>query len=186
MLVLMLAIVGGSIAAKCPDLESIISDHVKTSFEPSQLAGIWYEQAIIDETQTGSSCQKLNSTVDASNGHVVMNLNSLYMGRRLIITEEFAPNSTVKGLYRKNWKIPVSGWVTVPTVVLDVTADTLILYSCKPAPVGIFQEMVFASREKQLGTVEFDGLKTVARKQGLDFTDKQLTLVSQDHCPLRW
>ena len=50
--------------------------------------------------------------------------------------------------------------------------------------IGIFEELVLASREKQLGHVEFDGLKKVARAQGIQFTDKQLSIVQQQDCPL--
>ena len=79
--------------------------------------------------QSGSSCQKLNTTVGASSGHVTMDLESSYMGHNLAITELFVPNNTIKGLFMKTWNIPVSGKVVVPTVVVDVTEDTM-MYVC--------------------------------------------------------
>ena len=55
-----------------------------------------------------------------------MDLESSYMGHSLAISELFVPNNTIKGLYMKTWNIPVSGKVVVPTVVVDVTEDTLM------------------------------------------------------------
>ena len=86
------------------------------------------------------------------------------------IVEQYTPlNASIRGYFNKNAKMPGGSLLNLPTVVVDVTADTMILYSCiSPLHAAKVNELVLASKSKAIDDPTLDRMKATARSAGID------------------
>ena len=94
------------------------------------------------------------------------------------LTEVYTPyNSTTRGWYAKKAKMPGSKLLTLPTVIVDATADTMTLFSCiNPLHAAQVNELVFATRKPTIDNATLQAMKDVARQLGVPSIDKLKTV----------
>jgi hypothetical protein len=159
----------------CPALAPLRSAHVNgTSFAPTELSGFWYEAAYIDVAQIGATCQTLNFTVGggASGGGLGLSakFRVKYGPLPFTITEVYKP-SGFQGGYSKHAAMPGGQLLVLPTVVVDVTPKTLILFSCVSVPfVGHVSELVVATRSASPAPDAISQQLALAQELGVPFT----------------
>eukprot|EP00656_Telonema_subtile_P001660 TRINITY_DN10726_c0_g1_i1.p1 TRINITY_DN10726_c0_g1~~TRINITY_DN10726_c0_g1_i1.p1 ORF type:complete len:175 (-),score=36.52 TRINITY_DN10726_c0_g1_i1:238-762(-) len=161
------------------------TSHVATSFEPSMLDGFWYEHAYIDLAQVGSSCQTLNGTHSDSTGVILMDFAVKYGPIPFTIVEQYTPKnaSTTRGLYTKQAKMPGGKFLTLSTVMVDVTPSSMIMYSCvAPLHAAQVDELVFATRSPEVDAATLAQMKATARGAGVVWDDKRLKSVDHSKC----
>ena len=172
-------------SASCPaNIEDFRTAAVKNNFEPSMLDGQWYEHAYIDIAQVGASCPTFNNTHDEATGVISMALSVKYTIVPFTITEVYTPyNATTRGWYAKRAKMPGGQLLTLPTVVVDATADTMTLYSCiNPLHAAQVNELVFASRSRTIDDATLESMKSVAKTAGVVWDDASLKRVDHSKC----
>lgn len=146
-----------SIAAgsNCPELAALRTVHV-SSLSSEQIAhaldGFWYEHGYIDPAQVGARCQTLNATIRGpswTTGRVDMDFSVKYGSVPFTITESYAPNAELSGVFlKRETTFPGGKLLQLPTVVVDVSPTSYILFSCLQLPlVPPVHEIVVASRE---------------------------------------
>ena len=182
-----LALVGIGMArgATCPaNMQDFRTKSVQTSFEPAMLDGQWYEHAYIDIAQVGASCPTFNNTHDEATGVISMALSVKYTVVPFTITEVYTPyNATTRGWFAKRAQMPGGKLLTLPTVVVDATADTMTLYSCiNPLHAAQVNELVFASRSRTIDDATLDSMKSVAQAAGVTWDDTKLKRVDHSKC----
>ena len=110
--------------------------------------------ACLDIAQVGASCPTFNNTHDEAAGVISMALSVKYTVVPFTITEVYTPyNATTRGWFAKRAQMPGGKLLTLPTVVVDATADTMTLYTCiNPLHAAQVNELVFASRSRTINS----------------------------------
>ena len=82
-----------------------------------------------------------------------------------IYTPVMTTEKIVPGFFLKNADMPGSQIVTLPSAIVDVTDDHLIIYSCVDE-LGIVhaEEIIFATRNPTVTENELEALKAIAAK----------------------
>jgi hypothetical protein len=171
----------------CPNLAALRSPVVASGhFNFTMLSGLWYEQAFMDIAQAAASCQKLD--FDVHDGVPVAAFSVKYGFLPVSITQVFAPTDEA-GVYLKHAQIPGGMLLKIPTVVVDATADTLTLFSCRDfegiSPgISPFKELVVATRHPSPSSDVVDDKLAEAQKLGVPFERTEVSLVDQSKCPI--
>ncbi|GMI36965.1 hypothetical protein TrRE_jg7148 [Triparma retinervis] len=152
-LIVLFGILPSTYAGACPDLPSMRSDFIKSTFDPTKLAGFFTEQAYSDIAQVGSSCQTLNVT-SAPSGLLSMDFSVKYGPLPFTITEVYTPevvDPPSPGLFEKNADVPGGKFLKLPTVLVDVAEDysAMTIYSCLEVGGQAVRELVIATREEE-------------------------------------
>ena len=169
----------------CPEMPKLRSDRVINNFDPAMLDGLWYEHAFIDPVQIGAKCQTYTGTHNAETGVVDMLYSMKYpdwlMKDPYTFTESYKPlDSDVKGWF--------SGFATVlpveiPTVIVDVTEEYMILYSCAyPLHKYKFEPLCFFTKEPTIEDELLEKMKGIARDVGVIWDDAMVKRVDFSKC----
>mmetsp|Transcript_23949 Transcript_23949/g.62604 ORF Transcript_23949/g.62604 Transcript_23949/m.62604 type:complete len:206 (+) Transcript_23949:308-925(+) len=160
----------------CPDLPSLRSPSVVRDFSASRLKGLWYEWAYQDPAQVLSSCQTLNATLHPS-GVVDMAFSVKYGPVPFTIVEIYTPNNATansSGVYRKTVDEPGAKYAALPTVFVDVTAnsasdsyETMTIFSCVEELGVTVTEVIFAGRTPQPDGDKLAQMEAVAKTAGV-------------------
>jgi hypothetical protein len=171
-------------SSRCPDLAPLRSVHVNGSgFHPEELDGYWYQAAYIDVAQVGASCQTLNFTGgDAGSGGLSADFRVKYGPLPFTITELYSP-AGFEGGYKKHVAMPGGQLLKLPTVVVDITPETLMLFSCVDLPlVGNVIELVVATRSASPDAAVISQQLSLAQELGVPFVREDVKLSSHSRC----
>ena len=96
------------------------------------------------------------------------------------ITELYTPDGA-RGVYTKRAQMPGGRLIELPTVVVDATPSTYILYSCL-APLGVaaVSELVVATRSSAVNESMVQRSLAVAKGLGVPFDAAKVTRVSHE------
>lgn len=172
-------------AASCPSLAALRSPRVKAaSFSSAALSGMWYEQAFIDIAQVGASCQTLNGTASADGG-LSVDFHVTYVGKVLpfTITEVYKPDDATAGVYMKHAQMPGGKLLNLPTVVVDVSPQSYVLFSCLELPLlPPVMELVVVTRGAAANATLVASLLGLAKQLGVPFEAADVRRVDHHGC----
>lgn len=133
--------------------------------------------------QVGASCQTLNGSL-ASTGVVSMDFSVRYGALPFTIVELYTPRD-LPGLYTKRASEPGGRLLQLASVVVDITSETLIIFSCLDlSPFPPITELVIASqRIPASGANVTDALIARAHMLGVPFSDRDVKRVDHASCP---
>ena len=174
------------VTGSCPDLASLRSSRVLAAgFSAAALSGMWYEQAFVDVAQLGASCQTLNGTASAD-GTLSVDFAVTYLGRAVPFTmaEVYEPNTSHAGLYTKHALVPGGKLLRLPTVVVDVTAEAYVLFSCLELPLlPPLTELVVATRTRRANETLVQSRLALAARLGVPVAPDDVQRVDHSGCP---
>lgn len=139
-----------------------------------------YEAAQIDVAQIGATCQTLNVSGTPSGLSAAFRVD--YGPVPFTITEIYTA-ATFQGGFTKHAKMPGGSLLQLPSVVVDVTPSTLILFSCVDAPlVGDVAELVLATRSPQPSPAAVHRELQLAKALGVPFSAADVKSVDHSKC----
>jgi hypothetical protein len=125
---------------RCPDLATLRSSAVKSSFSVDRLDGLWYENRYTDPAQIGASCQRMNKTGLAS-GNIKETYEVYYAKTPFPLPLIYNATTGVLGLFNRYMSLfPAASF---PSVVVDFDAEAngtysaLVEYLCWNAPLNL-------------------------------------------------
>jgi len=191
-------------AASCPDLPSMRSDEVKSSFNPELMHGGMFQQAYIDIAEIGARCPVMNTTFDATSGILSTRFKVHYGPLPFTIVENYYPrNATgphksktpdenpILGFYTKEVNMPGASLLTLPTVFVDAQPNAnkthyhhVTQFTCTVKLDLEVKELQFQAETSELSTWELLQMESVALKLGVPFEQKDLHVLNRTklHC----
>ena len=164
-------------AASCPQLAGLRSPSVVEHFHTADVVGLWYEQAYIDVAQVGASCQTLNAT-SSDDGTITVDFSVRYGRLPFHLDEIYTPVAT-SAVFTKRAGIPGGKLLRLPTVVVDVTQESLILFSCLAEPLlPTVTELVIASRTRNVTNAFVEKQLNLSHALGVPFAEEKVKRVA--------
>merc|ERR1719461_2133849 len=174
-------------SSPCGDILSYRSDEVKQNFNPIFLEGFYYEQVYSDIAQVGADCQTLNVTTDGTT--LSMDFSVKYGPIPFTIVEVYLEvDSSEKGYFNKNAKMPGGKLLTLPSVFVHVEGgssrgyDAMVIYSCLSLARQKVQEVIIATKEVEVPQERLKSLIATVVNQVSDFDANDLKFVNQTKC----
>ena len=174
-----------SASAKCPDLASLRSPAVASSFNSASAAGLFYENRFTDLAQIGASCQHMVKTPQP--GGSIAETYTVNYGPLPFPLPLFY-NSSGKPLGVSDRYMTLFPKLTFPSVVVDVdvgangTYSALVEYLCWDVLGLDYVELRISTREASPSSAYLDSLEARARALGVTWSGA-LTVVNFSSCP---
>lgn len=187
-----IAVAGAALAAAlCPDLASLRSPAVQTSWNPAHVTGVWFENRYTDLAQIGASCQQMNKKVAADGISISEDYRVLYGGVGGVPFDlPLIYNASGLPLGVSQRSLAGLTIASFPSVVVDFTTaadgsyDTLTEYLCWEVPILGFDyvEVRLSTRAAVPAPGVLDAMQARAVALGVTWTGN-LTAVSFAGCP---
>ena len=173
-------------AATCPDLASLRTATVASSFDARLASGLFYENSYIDLAQIGASCQRMNKSATSATGSIIEDYSVYYGTIPFPLPLVYNATST-RGLFSRYMALAPE--LPFPSVVVDARLsadgtryDALTEYLCWQVLGLDYVEVRLSTRWAQPPSGLIADLEATARAQGVEWTGN-LTSVNFTGCP---